>query len=151
MYSESKSFSFKTFSHLKYHADITSVIKPEYVFFNKQFKLVQFPLNMMYNNHNSPVDDELGLYTKILECYNKAGNNTEKLEFCKNKSILRLMEAGNRRENQEKIKNGLIFILNLFNEENKDPDLFTGLGKDESSLSQEEKRKLIKQLKQEMV
>lgn len=104
----------------------------------------------MFNNQNPPVDDELALYTQILDCYNKAGDNRDELEFCKNKSILRLMKMVKRQNNREKVKNGLIFILNLFKEENEDPDLFTGLGKEISSLTREQKEQLIEKLKGEM-
>lgn len=100
----------------------------------------------MYNNHNSRKDNDIGIITKILDCYNRAKNNRDQLELCKYRSIQML----NRQKNKELIKNGLIFVLNLFEEEGA-PDLCTDLGIDNSKLSEEKKKELVKVLKKEML
>ena len=100
------------------------------------------------NVNNTEMNLELICYKKIIDCFLKNKNKSNKLQMCKNKSIIRLMEISQSRNARYLAQNGLILVLSLFDD--IPPDLFSALGDDIKSLMDDnEKERLVSELKKE--
>jgi hypothetical protein len=98
--------------------------------------------------------DENSCYDEILNCFIKSMNDNRKKEICKDKSIIKLMKMW--REHKQKytreiLKNLLIFVITLFEDENNPPDLYNTIGKESSSLKNNEREEYISMLKTEFI
>lgn len=100
---------------------------------------------------NSEVKDELNYYNKIIDCFNKYQDDDLKREICKNKSIVRLMRSVKYKKNNDFIKNSLIFVLSLFDDEDLPPDLYTNIGNDIKNTSDDEQKEILSELKKEFL
>jgi len=100
---------------------------------------------------NSEVTDELGYYNKIIDCFHKYQNDDLKREICKNKSIVRLMRSAKYKEKKDFIKNSLIFVLSLFDDEDLPPDLYTNIGNDIKNTTNDEQKEILSELKKEFL
>ena len=88
-------------------------------------------------------------YDKILDCYIKHRRNPVKKQMCKNRSIYWLMERLRKRNDRQIVQNALLIVLSLF--EDIPPDLYSNIGKDIGSLSNErDKDDVISELKKEL-
>ena len=98
--------------------------------------------------------DENIYYNEILDCFIKSQNDLRKKEICRDRSIIKLMKIWKDKKDsyaKEIIKNSLIFVLTLFEDENDPPDLYNTLGKESSSLKNSEREVFISQLKKEFL
>jgi len=100
---------------------------------------------------NSEFKDELNYYNKILDCFNKYQDDDLKKEICKDKSIVRLMRSLKYKKNNDFIKNSLIFVLSLFDDEDLPPDLYTNIGNDIKNTTDKEQKEIISELKKEFL
>jgi len=100
---------------------------------------------------NSEVNDELNYYNKIIDCFHKHQNDDLKREICKNKSIVRLMRSIKYKKKNDFIKNSLIFVLSLFDNEDLPPDLYTNIGNDIKNTTDKEQKEIISELKKEFL
>jgi len=100
---------------------------------------------------NSEISDELNYYNKIIDCYQKHQNDDLKREICKNKSIVRLMRSLKYKKNKDFIKNSLIFVLSLFDNEDLPPDLYSNIGNDIRDTTDKEQKEIISELKKEFL
>ena len=103
---------------------------------------------------NSVIIDEIKCFDEILDCFIKSRNDIKKKEICRDRSIIKLMKIWkNKKESfmKEIIKNSLIFVLTLFEDEDDPPDLYNTLGKESSSLKNREREVFISQLKNEFL
>jgi hypothetical protein len=99
--------------------------------------------------------DEIECYNEIIDCFLKSKNDEKKKELCKDHSIIKLMDLWDRRKElffreKELLKNSLIFILALFEDEMHTPDVFSSIGKDFSSLENREREEFISILREEI-
>ncbi len=104
--------------------------------------------------NNSVIFDETNCYNKILDCFMKSKNNFRQREICRDRSIIKLMKILKDKKAEyikEIIKNSLIFVLTLFEEEEDPPDLYNTLGKESSSLKNNEKKEFVSTLKEEFL
>lgn len=98
--------------------------------------------------------DEINCYNEILDCFMKSKNDFKQKEICRDRSIIKLMKIWKEERAfyiKEIIKNSLIFVLTLFEDENDPPDLFNTLGKESSSLKNSEKEEFVSTLKEEFL
>ena len=100
---------------------------------------------------NSEVNDELKYYNKIIDCFNKYQNDDLKREICKNKSIVNLMRSAKYIEKKDFIKNSLIFVLSLFDDEDLPPDLYTNIGNDIKNTTDDEQKEILSELRKEFL
>jgi len=100
---------------------------------------------------NSEVNDELGYYNKIIECFHKYQNDDLKREICKNKSIVSLMRSAKYKKKKDFIKNSLIFVLSLFDDEDLPPDLYTNIGNDIKNTTDDEQKEILLELRKEFL
>ena len=99
---------------------------------------------MSLNNNSC---GELECYTKIINCYLKHQGDRQKLEHCKHRSLIKLMDIVDRKE-ERLIQNALIIVLALFDE--IPPDLAGTIGSDLSSLSRREREVAVKKIEDEI-
>jgi len=98
--------------------------------------------------------DEINCYNEILDCFIKSKNDFKQKEICRDRSIIKLMKIWKDKRNsyiKEIIKNSLIFVLTLFEDENDPPDLYNTLGKESSSLKNSEKEEFVSTLIEEFL
>lgn len=98
--------------------------------------------------------DEINCYNEILDCFIKSRNDLKKKEICRDRSIIKLMKIWKDRKEsyiKEMIKNSLIFVLTLFEDPDDPPDLYNTLGKESSSLKNNEREVFISQLEKEFL
>jgi len=96
--------------------------------------------------------EELNCYSKIIECFLKSGGDPLKRERCKHNSIIKVMNLMKVNGKKERARNSLIMILSLFNEDNSHPDLFTSLGNDFRTISNNVlKKELLDELEKELI
>lgn len=100
---------------------------------------------------NSDVNDELKYYNKIIDCFHKYQDDDLKREICKNKSIVSLMRSAKYKRKKDFIKNSLIFVLSLFDDEDLPPDLYTNIGNDIKNTSDDEQKEILAELKKEFL
>ena len=100
---------------------------------------------------NSEVNDELNYYNKIIDCFHKYQNDDLKREICKNKSIVSLMRSVKYKKKNDFIKNSLIFLLSLFDDEDLSPDLYTNIGNDIKNTTDDEQKEILSELKKEFL
>ena len=103
---------------------------------------------------NSIIIDEIKCYDEILDCFIKSRNDLKKKEICRDRSIIKLMKIWKDRKEsyiKEMIKNSLIFVLTLFEDPDDPPDLYNTLGKESSSLKNNEREVFISQLEKEFL
>jgi len=89
--------------------------------------------------------NESELFSKIINTFLEEGAKPNLKEIGKHKSIIKLMEELRNSENKELAKNALILLLNLYDD--YPPDLFSTLGTDIESLSDEERDEAMHKLK----
>lgn len=92
------------------------------------------------------IRDEVDCYTKILNLFLEVGDKPELKELWKNKTFITLMNRMKKNENKELIKNAMILIISLFDD--IPPDLFSNIGSNLKSLSEEERKEAILKMKQ---
>ncbi len=92
---------------------------------------------------------ELEFYLKIVDFFQKENANSETQEIWKNKSIIELMDLLKKTQNYKFVANALIVLLSLF--ENEPPDLYTNKGNNINKISDEDKKLLISELKNEFL
>jgi len=100
--------------------------------------------------------DEINCYNEILDCFMKSKNDFKQKEICRDRSIIKLMKIWGEKEKRdfyikEIIKNSLIFVLTLFEDEDDPPDLYNTLGKESSSLKNSEKAEFVSTLQEEFL
>lgn len=96
--------------------------------------------------------EEIRCYARILDCFNRSGNDPIKKERCKNNSIIKLMGLLKSKGNHILARNSLIMVLSLFNDDVEDPDIFTSLGREITTLTNSSERsKIIQELKKEFL
>ncbi|MFW9969443.1 MAG: hypothetical protein ACFFDF_04525 [Candidatus Odinarchaeota archaeon] len=102
---------------------------------------------MKINTYNDEI--ELDLYLKIIDYFQKEKLSREEIEIWKDKSIIELMKYLKHTQNRIFVTNALILILSL--SENIPPDLYNSRGISINKISQEDKRSLIEDLKDEFL
>ena len=90
---------------------------------------------------------ELECYTKIINLFKKISKDSITIETWKDKTIIKLMKVLRRRENKRWVKNALIILLSLFDD--NPPDLFSSLGNNIELLSNKEKEEVVSKLREE--
>lgn len=98
---------------------------------------------MSFNEGENP--DESELFTKIINTFLEEGEKPNIKEIGKHKSIIELMDGLKSSHNKELAKNALILLLNLYDD--YPPDLFSTLGNDIESLSDEDRDEAMDKLK----
>ncbi len=102
------------------------------------------------NTKNLIRSKDVVCYDRILNCYLKHKGNRSLMEMCKNRSIIRLMEIMRQRGDRQLVQNSFLLILSLF--ENNPPDLYSAIGKDFETLTDDkEKREIIFELMKEVI
>ncbi len=121
-------------------------------------KMVSRIENFNYPNDNltgflegdSQVDeDEMKCYSRIINSFMNNKLDLNQREMAKNQSIVKLIKSSKCRDNKNFVKNALILVLSLYDEE--PADLYCSYGNDIDSCSIEEKQALKSCLKQELV
>jgi len=87
-------------------------------------------------------------YDEILNYYHSKPPKKGDIEIWKDKTYIRLMEVLKKTNDKQKIRNSLILLLSLFEEEIP-PDIFNTRGDESKNLKKEEKKKLVALLKEE--
>ena len=98
--------------------------------------------------------DEINCYNEILDCFMKSKNDFKQKEICRDRSIIKLMKIWKEKRDfyiKEIIKNSLIFVLTLYEDEEDPPDLYNTLGKESSTLKNSERGELVSTLKEEFL
>ena len=98
--------------------------------------------------------DEINCYNEILDCFMKSKNDFKQKEICRDRSIIKLMKIWKEKRDfyiKEIIKNSLIFVLTLYEDEEDPPDLYNTLGKESSTLKNSERGDLVSTLKEEFL
>lgn len=98
------------------------------------------------NNNNSEIDTSF--YNEILRIYNTKKKDLTKSEILRYQSIIKLMNLMKQKGDKELVKNVIIIIQALF--ENNPPDLYHSHGKTTKSIDSEEKSKFLYILKNEL-
>ena len=100
---------------------------------------------------DSQVDeDEMKCYSRIINSFLNNKYDANKRELAKNQSILKLIKTSKCKNNKNFVKNALILVLSLYNEE-EPADLYCSYGNDIDSCSDLEKEVLKSQLKLELI
>ena len=100
---------------------------------------------------NSQVDeDEMKCYSRIINSFLNNKYDANKRELAKNQSILKLIKTSKCKNNKNFVKNALILVLSLYNED-EPADLYCSYGNDIDSCSELEKEVLKSQLKLELI
>ena len=89
--------------------------------------------------------DESELFSKIINTFLEEGDKPNIKEIGKHKSIIELMDGLKSSHNKELAKNALILLLNLYDD--YPPDLFSTLGSDIETLSDNERDEAMHKLK----
>jgi len=100
---------------------------------------------------NSGNCEELHFYEKVIDCYQKYKDDTLRKDICKNKSIVKLFRSLKYKKNKEFVKNSLIFVLSLFDDENNSADLYSNLGKELTTIPEMNLKEIIMILKKEFL
>ena len=90
--------------------------------------------------------DEGELYEKIINMFLKAGEKPKIKEMMKSKSIIELMEKLKDNKDKELARNALVVLISLYDD--FPPDLFHNLGTNIEKLSEEDRIKALKKLKE---
>ena len=99
---------------------------------------------------DSQVDeDEMKCYSRIINSFLNNESDYNQRELAKNQSIVKLIKSSKCRNNKNFVKNALILVLSLYNDE--PADLYCSYGNDINSCSESEKDALKSCLKQELV
>ncbi|KKK41905.1 hypothetical protein LCGC14_0735680 [marine sediment metagenome] len=94
-------------------------------------------------------DCELGYYLKVVENYQDINLNQQKFVIRKSQSLIELMKLLDHENNRNFVTNAIILMLSL--EEDLPPDNYNNLGIDVNSISVEERKFLMKNLKAEFL
>ena len=109
---------------------------------------------MKMSLNETVIIDEINCYDEILDCFMKSKNDYKQKEICRDRSIIKLMKIWKNKKElyiKEVIKNSLIFVLTLFEDEEDPPDLYNTLGKESSLLKNSERGELVSILKEEFL
>ena len=99
---------------------------------------------------DSQVDEEeMKCYSRIINSFLNNKSDFNKRELAKNKSILKLIRSSKCKNNKNFVKNALILVLSLYDDE--PADLYCSYGNDIESCSEVEKEVLKSQLKLELI
>ena len=90
---------------------------------------------------------ELECYTKIINLFSKMGDNPLIHEMYKDKAILKIMNDLKNPKNENWLKNSIIILLSLFDDNSA--DLYDNLGLDGKSLVSPDKDKMFSKLRKE--
>ncbi|MFX0105330.1 MAG: hypothetical protein ACFE75_07560 [Candidatus Hodarchaeota archaeon] len=99
--------------------------------------------------NNNSEEFELKYYVKVLDYFQDEGISREKKEIWKNQSIIELMNLLKRTQNRTFVTNALLLILSLF--EDNPPDIYNNRGVNINHISENEKKYLIEELKEEFL
>lgn len=94
-------------------------------------------------------EDEMNCYERIINSFLNNKNDLNQREYAKNHSIVKLIKSSKCRNNKNFIKNALILVLSLYDEE--PADLYCSYGNDIDSCTEIEKKALKSQLLQEII
>lgn len=97
------------------------------------------------NQNNSDVE----YYDNILKYFQNRLDGKQSVEIWKNKIYMKLMHLLGKTENIMLVRNSILLILSLF--ENLPPDLYNNRGFRFNKLKNKDKRKVISNLKQEIL
>jgi hypothetical protein len=99
---------------------------------------------------DSQVDeDEMKCYSRIINSFLNNKFDYNQREFAKNQSIVKLIKSSNCRNNKNFVKNALLLVLSLYDED-ESVDLYCSHGNDINSCSELDKEAVKYQLKQEL-
>lgn len=98
--------------------------------------------------NNLGVSQELNCYTKIIDCFLENRNDSHQKELCKNNSIIKLINKSECRNSDTFIRNALLLVLTLY--DNNPADLYSSYGDDIESCSDNDKEQLLAELKKEL-
>jgi hypothetical protein len=101
------------------------------------------------NESNNYDTSEFDYYSNIIEFFQNPNVNKETVEIWKNKSLIELMRVLKRSGQKEFVKNAILVILSLF-EENS-PDIYTSRGTNVNSIGNGDKKSYISLLKMEFI
>lgn len=99
------------------------------------------------NKSNNCDNFEFDYYVSIIEFFQNQNVNKETIEIWKSKSLIELMKILERSSRKEFVKNAILVILSLFDENL--PDIYNSRGTNVNSLDNGEKRSYISILKTE--
>jgi len=92
-------------------------------------------------------DFELDYYLKVVENYQDININQQQAVIQKSRSLIELMKLLDHEKNRNFVTNAIILMLSL--DEDLPPDNYNNLGIDVNSISAEERKFLMKNLKEE--
>ena len=100
---------------------------------------------------DSQVDeDEMKCNSRIINSFLNNKSDYKQKELAKNQSIVKLIKSSQCRNNKNFVKNALILVLSLYDDNNA-ADLYCSYGNDIHSCSETEKDALKNQLKLELM
>jgi len=102
---------------------------------------------MSFNNLRK--GQELRCYTKIIDCYLENNTDIHRKEMCKNTSIIKLINKSECRNSDNFIKNALLLVLSLFDDQ--EADFYHNYGNDIETCSDKDKESLLAELKKEII
>ncbi len=102
----------------------------------------------MSQNENGS-HEEIECYTKIINLFLKMSKDPIKLETSKNIAIIKIMDRLKEPGNEDLIRNALIILLSLFDD--NPADLYSNLGDNVKKISKKEKGDIFSQLKEEFI
>ena len=94
-------------------------------------------------------EDEMKCYSRIINSFMNNEFDYKQRELAKNQSIIKLIKSSNCRNNKNFVKNALILVLSLYDDE--PADLYCSYGNDIDTCSELEKEVLKSQLKLELI
>ena len=92
---------------------------------------------------------ELECYTKIINLFSKISKDPISIETCKDKTITKIMEKLKDPKNENWLRNALIILLSLFDD--NPADLYSNLGVNTKKISSNERKNIFSELKKEFV
>ncbi len=96
------------------------------------------------------MNKELNCYAKILDCY-KENLNKDRItsEISKNKSIIKIINVSQCRNDLNFVKNALLLVLSLYDDH--PADIYSNYGNDIKECNPSQKKTLLSQLKKELL
>ncbi|MBY9016698.1 MAG: hypothetical protein KGD68_13475 [Candidatus Lokiarchaeota archaeon] len=101
------------------------------------------------NKSDNCDNSEFEYYSSIIEFFQNQNANRETIEIWKSKSLIKLMKVLERSSKKEFVKNAILVILSLFDE--NPPDIYNCRGKNVNSIDNGEKRSYKSILKTEFI
>ncbi len=101
-----------------------------------------------FKDLNIKKDSELDCYIRIIDYFENKKENRERTELWKCQFMMKLMKEALYSDNKILVKNALIIMISLF--ENIPADMYISRGTDASQLSSEDRKKIMRLLKNEL-